>query len=122
MAEMQQPNGADGEKNGTRVPGTTHEYTDVALRSDLRLARPRYERKRYAIIRAIAISSASEAVRFLLVGFRGRYGCATLKVNYQLKITLKDVRPFVWRRVVVPAALRLLELHHVIQIAMGWEE
>jgi hypothetical protein len=40
---------------------------------------------------------------------------------YQLKITLQDVTPPIWRRVVV-GELTLLELHHVIQIAMGWED
>lgn len=39
---------------------------------------------------------------------------------YQLKITLADVRPPVWRRVQVPASITLGELHGVIQTAMGW--
>jgi hypothetical protein len=39
---------------------------------------------------------------------------------YQLKITLKWSRPAIWRRVIVPADLRLDRLHWVIQIAMGW--
>lgn len=41
---------------------------------------------------------------------------------YQLKITLQDIAPPVWRRVVVPGEFTLLDLHHVIQIAMGWED
>jgi hypothetical protein len=40
----------------------------------------------------------------------------------QLKVTLRDVsKPPVWRRIVVPAALSLGLLHHIIQEAMGWE-
>lgn len=39
---------------------------------------------------------------------------------YQLKITLKRFKPPIWRRVVVPGAMRLDRLHAVIQIAMGW--
>jgi hypothetical protein len=39
---------------------------------------------------------------------------------YQLKVTLKGVRPPVWRRVVVPGRFDLEQLHGVIQIAMGW--
>jgi len=75
-------------KNGTRVPGTTHERTDVPLRSDLRLARSRDQRaKRYAITRAIAIRNASEAVRFLWM----LYVRDASKMNCQLKIKLKDV-------------------------------
>ncbi len=41
---------------------------------------------------------------------------------YQLKITLQNVAPPIWRRVVVSGELTLLDLHHVIQIAMGWED
>ncbi|HEY8032174.1 MAG TPA: plasmid pRiA4b ORF-3 family protein [Methylocella sp.] len=41
---------------------------------------------------------------------------------YQLKITLEDIHPFIWRRFVVPATIRLSRLHAVIQIVMGWED
>jgi hypothetical protein len=41
---------------------------------------------------------------------------------YQLKITLAEVaEPPVWRRLLVPAAIRLDRLHQVIQAAMGWQ-
>ncbi|MCX7050251.1 MAG: plasmid pRiA4b ORF-3 family protein [Candidatus Sumerlaeota bacterium] len=39
----------------------------------------------------------------------------------QLKVTLEDTHPPVWRRVVVPDNYTLRLLHDVIQIAMGWE-
>lgn len=39
---------------------------------------------------------------------------------YQLKITLKYIKPPIWRRVVVPASIKLDKLHNVIMIAMGW--
>jgi hypothetical protein len=39
---------------------------------------------------------------------------------YQLKITLEDVEPPVWRRIQVPSLIDLAELHAVIQTAMGW--
>lgn len=38
----------------------------------------------------------------------------------QIKITLLDVEPPVWRRVLVPASLPLRRLHETIQAAMGW--
>lgn len=38
----------------------------------------------------------------------------------QLKIQLRDIRPPIWRRVLVPGEMTLAELHHVIQTAMGW--
>ena len=39
----------------------------------------------------------------------------------RLTVTLRDVQPPVWRRLVVPASLTLRELHAVIRTAMGWE-
>ncbi len=41
--------------------------------------------------------------------------------GYQLKITLRDSKPRVWRRFVVPANIPLDRLHIAIQIIMGWE-
>jgi hypothetical protein len=40
---------------------------------------------------------------------------------YQLKITLKDTKPPIWRRVLVPNC-PLDTLHDVIQVAMGWDD
>jgi len=42
------------------------------------------------------------------------------KVVFTLKITLTDTHPLVWRRLVVPADITLLQLNDVIQAAMGW--
>jgi len=42
------------------------------------------------------------------------------EVVYQLKITLRNVQPPVWRRVQVEDCT-LAELHEIIQVAMGWE-
>ena len=42
------------------------------------------------------------------------------KLIYQLKFTLKDIRPPIWRRVQLPANLTLGQLHIAIQISMGW--
>ena len=40
----------------------------------------------------------------------------------QLTVTLRDIEPAIWRRMVVPASLTLRELHAVIQTAMGWQD
>ncbi|MBI3106125.1 MAG: plasmid pRiA4b ORF-3 family protein [Candidatus Rokubacteria bacterium] len=41
---------------------------------------------------------------------------------YQLKITLKDLRPLIWRRFQVPGDYTLDRLHRVIQRVMGWTD
>jgi len=41
---------------------------------------------------------------------------------YQLKITLRDILPPIWRRVRVPAGIRLSQLHEAFQIVMGWTD
>ena len=38
----------------------------------------------------------------------------------QFKVTLRDIRPPIWRRVVVPDNFTLGQLHEVIQRSMGW--
>ena len=42
------------------------------------------------------------------------------KSIYQLKITLKDFRPPIWRRVQVNSDITLGKLHQIIQASMGW--
>ncbi len=39
---------------------------------------------------------------------------------YQLKVTLIDSEPEIWRRFCVPATIRLGQLHKVLQRVMGW--
>jgi hypothetical protein len=41
---------------------------------------------------------------------------------YQLKITLRGVRPPIWRRVLVGDTITLGRLHALIQALMGWED
>lgn len=46
---------------------------------------------------------------------------AMLRV-YQLKVTLRNSEPPIWRRVQVRGDITLGDLHHVIQAVMGWHE
>jgi hypothetical protein len=39
----------------------------------------------------------------------------------QLKVTLNDIRPPIWRRLVLPSATTLEDLHFIILAAMGWQ-
>ncbi len=39
---------------------------------------------------------------------------------YQLKISLKGIKPPIWRRVQLPGDTSLLKLHFILQVAMGW--
>ncbi|SDI76113.1 pRiA4b ORF-3-like protein [Arthrobacter subterraneus] len=49
-------------------------------------------------------------------------GPADANSTYQLKITLRESEPPIWRRVLVPASAALGELHNVVQAAFGWED
>jgi hypothetical protein len=40
---------------------------------------------------------------------------------FQVRISLADVTPEVWRRVAVPGAYTLDRVHRVVQYAMGWQ-
>jgi hypothetical protein len=41
---------------------------------------------------------------------------------YQLKITLKDIHPPIWRRIQIPENYSFWDLHVAIQDVMGWED
>lgn len=40
---------------------------------------------------------------------------------YQLKATLQDTRPPIWRRLHVHADISFAQLHHILQIAFEWD-
>lgn len=44
------------------------------------------------------------------------------KTIYQLRITLLNIYPPIWRRLLVPADMPLKRFHDVLQIAMGWQD
>jgi len=41
---------------------------------------------------------------------------------YQLKVTLRESKPPIWRRLQIGSDVRLGELHDIFQIAMGWTD
>lgn len=44
----------------------------------------------------------------------------TPKSVYQIKVTLNDSKPPIWRRILVADTTTLSQLHDILQIAMGW--
>ena len=40
---------------------------------------------------------------------------------YRLRIQLDDVDPPIWRELFVDAGITLRQLHHILQVAFGWE-
>ncbi len=45
-----------------------------------------------------------------------------LRSIYQLKVTLKDSKPPIWRRILVPSNIDLGEFHVILQIVLGWTD
>ncbi|MBD2027004.1 plasmid pRiA4b ORF-3 family protein [Leptolyngbya sp. FACHB-711] len=41
---------------------------------------------------------------------------------YQLKVSLVGISPLIWRQLLVHSDSSIADLHHFIQIAMGWED
>ena len=44
------------------------------------------------------------------------------KTAFQLRISLMEVTPTIWRRLLVPGEIKLSRLHTIFQAAMGWED
>ena len=42
--------------------------------------------------------------------------------TYQIKVTLADSKPPIWRRLLVPSTITLAKLHDILQMAMGWTD
>jgi hypothetical protein len=41
--------------------------------------------------------------------------------SFDLRVSLRDIEPTIWRAVSVPAAMPLSGLHEVLQVAFGWQ-
>src|ERR1700676_4942371 len=40
--------------------------------------------------------------------------------EYKLYVCLAEIEPAIWRRIVVPGQMTLHQLHHILQVTMGW--
>ena len=45
---------------------------------------------------------------------------STVKKIFQLKISLDEIQPLIWRRIQVSGDVSLFKLHFIFQLAMGW--
>jgi site-specific recombinase XerC len=43
-------------------------------------------------------------------------------VTFQLKISIQDIHPMIWRRIRVSSNCSIADLHYIVQIAMGWTD
>jgi len=83
-----------------------------------------------AVDRQPAMDAHSKKSKIIQVDFTNRvktsriagplYPKAQTAPCYQLKISLKEAKPPIWRRVIVPGSITLAQLHLVIQLSMGW--
>lgn len=54
--------------------------------------------------------------------FRKKWSATAAYNAFTLKVRILGIEPEIWRRISVPSALSLRELHAVIQGAMGWRD
>ena len=45
-----------------------------------------------------------------------------LRKKYQIKVTLNDIEPLIWRRLLIPSSMKLDALHATLQLALGWTD
>jgi hypothetical protein len=74
-------------------------------------------------------ATSAEVVARLLGGVRVCHNCTRSMPakrpplpTYRLKVTLIEIKPPIWRRIQVPASIKLCCLHSAIQVAMGWTD
>ena len=39
---------------------------------------------------------------------------------YEIKVTIKNSKPPIWRKIIIPADINFMQLHNIIQIAFEW--
>lgn len=46
----------------------------------------------------------------------------TAKRRYRLRVELDGVTPIIWQEIWVEGQMPLIQLHHILQAAMGWTD
>lgn len=44
-----------------------------------------------------------------------------IRERYQVKITIEDIVPPIWRRLIIPSGITFYKFHQIIQTAFGWQ-
>jgi hypothetical protein len=44
------------------------------------------------------------------------------QIIFQMKVTLKDIEPLIWRKILVSGGITFHKFHKILQIVMGWED
>ncbi len=66
-------------------------------------------------------SRTGRPLGFAVAGTRkGPLGTPATPAIYQVRITIAEIAPAIWRRLQVPADTTLAEFHEIIQAAFGW--
>jgi hypothetical protein len=75
---------------------------------------------RLAVVRATGHPAAGKLAR-ALTGFTASGVPRSIDQGVQLKVTLKHVKPAIWRSVRLPVIATLGDLHEMIRILFGWD-
>jgi len=79
------------------------------------------ELRREKVKQPTSTGKKSKKGNVIKVDFGRKDGKKKALPAYQLKISLRGAKPPIWRRVQVPGAMTLAQLHEVIQLTMGWQ-
>jgi hypothetical protein len=71
-------------------------------------------------IAKLRLAGASKPQRAVARPNIGLLEASAAPAVYQIKITLSEIAPAIWRRLLVPADTSLARLHHIIQATFGW--
>jgi hypothetical protein len=79
-----------------------------------------YTSARMRLLRSGSGVESGPPLRLTDLSGKGAMAVADGPVIYQLKITIIDIEPAIWRRVLVPAGTTLDQFHKIIQAVFGW--
>lgn len=70
---------------------------------------------------ANAAAKSSRPGQALAEEARGAVGVGAIAI-YELKVTLLESKPAIWRRIQVPGNITLIKLHYALQVLIGWQD